>query len=57
MTLGYATKQSGMDRVSTEEIRSRAAASGILGKTEYWTPDIHVGAFQLPPYIARHLRS
>jgi spermidine synthase len=45
------------ERLSTEEIRSRAAASGILGKTEYWTPDIHVGAFQLPPYIARHLRS
>jgi spermidine synthase len=38
-----------------ETVRARAERSGILGMTEYWTPEIHVGAFNLPPYIARHL--
>ncbi|MGH7044532.1 MAG: polyamine aminopropyltransferase, partial [Acetobacteraceae bacterium] len=29
--------------------------AGILGTTQYWTPEIHAAAFRLPPYIARHL--
>jgi spermidine synthase len=37
------------------QIRARAEAAGILGTTRYWTPEIHVGAFNLPPYIAEHL--
>jgi spermidine synthase len=36
-------------------VRARAHAAGILGTTRYWTPEIHVGAFNLPPYIADHL--
>ncbi len=55
MTLGFAAKQAGLDAVSIEAIRERADAAGVLGTTEYWTPEIHVGAFHLPPYIARHL--
>jgi spermidine synthase len=55
MTLGWAAKDPSLTSVPAEEIRSRAAAAGILGSTQYWTPDIHVGAFHLPPYIARHL--
>jgi len=55
MTLGIAAKAPGLDRVPTEVIRSRAAAAGILGQTRYWTPDIHAGAFNLPPYIAELL--
>jgi spermidine synthase len=26
-----------------------------LGATRYWTPEIHTGAFNLPPYIAESL--
>ena len=37
------------------KIRARAQAAGMLGTTRYWTPEIHVGAFNLPPYIAEHL--
>ena len=55
MTLGFAAKAEGMTRVTVSEIAARAAESGILGATQYWTPDIHAGAFHLPPYIARHL--
>ena len=55
MTLGIAAKAEGLDRVPVEVIRERARAAGILGTTEYWTPEVHVAAFQLPPYIARHL--
>jgi spermidine synthase len=44
-----------MTGLSVAEIAARAEAAGIAGKTEYWTPEIHVGAFHLPPYIARHL--
>ena len=55
MTLGWAAKDSSMASVPVAEIRARAAAAGILGTTRYWTPEIHVGAFNLPPYIGQHL--
>lgn len=55
MTLGIAAKVDGLDRVPVEVIRERARAAGVLGTTEYWTPELHAGAFDLPPYIARHL--
>jgi len=55
MTLGFAAKQPGLDKVDVATIRTRATAAGIDGLTRYWTPEIHAGAFNLPPYIAQHL--
>lgn len=55
MTLGWAAKDTGCRSVDVAEIRRRAEAAGILGVTRYWTPEVHVGAFNLPPYIAQHL--
>jgi spermidine synthase len=55
MTLGFAAQQGGLDILPAATLRARAAAAGILGSTEYWTPEVQVAAFQLPPYIARHL--
>ena len=55
MTLGWAAKAKGLRDVPVAEVRARAEAAGILGKTRYWTPEIHAGAFQLPPYIAENL--
>ena len=55
MALGFAAKQPGLDAVGVAVIRERAAAAGILDKTLYWTPQLHVAAFHLPPYIARLL--
>ena len=55
MTLGFAAKQAGLDAVDVATITARAAAAGVLGTTGYWTPGVHAAAFQLPPYIARHL--
>ena len=53
MTLGWAAKSDDLETTNVETIRARAG--DILGSTRYWTPEIHVGAFHLPPYIARHL--
>jgi spermidine synthase len=55
MTLGWSAKDASLRQVDTATIRARAEAAGILGQTQYWTPEIHAGAFNLPPYIARHL--
>ncbi len=55
MTLGWAAKDATLRAVPVETIRARAEAAGILGATRYWTPEIHVGAFALPPYIAENL--
>jgi spermidine synthase len=55
MTLGFAARQPGLDTHPAAEIARRAAAACILGTTQYWTPQVHAGAFHLPPYIARHL--
>ena len=51
MTLGWSAKDATLTQVPTAEIRRRAEAAGILGTTRYWTPEIHTGAFNLPPYI------
>jgi spermidine synthase len=55
MTLGWAAKDASLAATRVETIRERANQAGILGTTQYWTPEIHTGAFNLPPYIARHL--
>jgi spermidine synthase len=55
MTLGWAAKDASLAATPVETIRVRAHQVGLLGTTEYWTPEIHAGAFNLPPYIARHL--
>ncbi len=55
MTLGWSGKDAACRAVPVAEIRRRAEAAGILGTTRYWTPEIHAGAFHLPPYIAEHL--
>jgi spermidine synthase len=55
MTLGWAAKDGGLTRLAPGEVRARAEAAGVLGTTRYWTPEIHAGAFNLPPYIAEHL--
>lgn len=55
MTLGWAAKDVSLSAVGVETIRARAVRAGILGTTRYWTPEIHVGGFNLPPYIAQHL--
>jgi spermidine synthase len=55
MTLGWSAKDASLRQVDTATIRARAEAAGILGQTQYWTPEIHTGAFNLPPYIGKHL--
>lgn len=55
MTLGWSGKDAACRAVPVDEIRRRAEAAGILGTTRYWTPEIHAGAFHLPPYISEHL--
>lgn len=55
MALGFASKQPGFEIVSAERLRQRAAACGVLGRTRYWTPDVHVAAFALPPFIAEQM--
>ncbi|MCG7361228.1 polyamine aminopropyltransferase [Roseomonas sp. ACRSG] len=55
MTLGWSAKDASLRQVDTATIRARAEAAGVLGQTQYWTPEIHTGAFNLPPYIAKHL--
>ncbi|MFT8675712.1 MAG: polyamine aminopropyltransferase [Acetobacter sp.] len=55
MTLGIASKGGALAGQDVAKVRARAEQAGIAGKTQYWTPEIHAGAFNLPPYIARHL--
>ncbi len=55
MTLGWAGKDPALTRLLPEELARRAEAAGITGKSQYWSPEVHAGAFHLPPYIAKHL--
>ncbi|MXV45123.1 polyamine aminopropyltransferase [Saccharibacter sp. 17.LH.SD] len=55
MTLAMAKKGSHPYELNIELLRSRAQDAGLHEVCHYWTPEIHIGAFNLPPYIARHL--
>lgn len=55
MTLGIAGKGSNKTKISVDLIRDRAKQANILGETRYWSPEIHVASFSLPPYIAKEL--
>ncbi len=50
MTLAFATDAPGLGRVPRAALERRFKAAGM--KTRYYTSDIHVGAFELPPFIA-----
>jgi len=56
MAIGWSAKDPACRAVAAAEVERRAAAAGVLGTTRYWTPAIHVGAFDLPPYIMNCLR-
>ena len=56
MTLGLASRVRQTEQLDVEVIRSRAAGAEILGLTRYWSPEVQVAAFALPPYIADCLR-
>lgn len=55
MALGIASKSMPLGVTSVETIQERAEAAGVAGRCDYWSPDIHLGSFKLPPYIARAL--
>jgi spermidine synthase len=55
MALGFASLDAAAMTHGVDVIRGRAQAQGILGTSDYWTPEIHVGSFHLPPYVARHI--
>ena len=55
MTLGFASNDAGLDTIPPAELGRRAQASGLRGRTRYWTPEVHAAAFALPPYIAECL--
>ncbi|MCE2565805.1 polyamine aminopropyltransferase [Komagataeibacter sp. FNDCF1] len=54
MTLGVAAKGGVPGRQPVDVIRARAQKAGIRD-TRYWTPEMHVASFVLPPYIASNL--
>lgn len=55
MTLGWAGKNPQQTQISVADITQRAEDAGITGKSGYWSPQVHVASFWLPPYIAQHL--
>lgn len=55
MTLGMAKKGSKPQLLEIQQIRDRAETAGIMSLCHYWTPEIQWSAFQLPPYISKHL--
>lgn len=54
MTLGIAAKTREL-RQDRDSARRLAEDAGIIGRTRYWSPDVHAASFALPPYIAECL--
>ncbi len=50
VAFGWATDGADLRHQPVEQIRERFAAAGL--ETRFYTPEIHVGAFNLPPFIA-----
>jgi spermidine synthase len=55
MTLGISGKDEAVSGQDAAVLRARAAQSGLEALCQFWTPDIHVGSFCLPPYISAAL--
>lgn len=55
MTLGIAGKGNNYTKQSIEIVTERAKKANILGKTKYWSPEVHIASFCLPPYIQEQL--
>jgi spermidine synthase len=51
MAFGWASDDPAPRRVPLDTLRTRFAAAAI--ETGYYTPEVHLGAFALPPYIAK----
>ena len=51
MTLGYRRQSRGIERRCRRTLRARAEAAGILGATQYWTPEVHAACI---PAAALH---
>ena len=57
MALGIAHKGDAIATGPVDLVRRRAERAGIVGRTRYWSPAVHAGAFALPPYIGAQLPS
>jgi len=55
MALGFASNNRAAVEQSAELIRTRAGMAGLLDATSYWTPEVQVASFHLPPYVAKCL--
>lgn len=55
MTLGIATNRDTLAGLDVETVTRRAERAGILGTTRYWSPELQLACFALPPYIAAEL--
>jgi spermidine synthase len=51
MAMGFATDDTALRRTSVDVIAERYRAAGSF-TTKYWTPELHLGAFALPRFIA-----
>ncbi len=51
MAFGWGSDDVTLRRPSLEELRERLRQAGI--ETRYYTPEVHLAAFALPPYVAR----
>jgi spermidine synthase len=51
MAMGFATDDTNLRRMPAETIAARYAKAGSFA-TQYWTPELQVGAFALPRFIA-----
>ncbi len=51
MAFGWASDDPAPRRIPLDTLRARFSAAAI--ETGYYTPEVHLGAFALPPYIAK----
>lgn len=51
MAMGFATDDKRLRRTPVKTIAARYARAGRF-QTRYWTPELHIGAFALPRFIA-----
>ncbi|MUG89322.1 polyamine aminopropyltransferase [Bombella sp. ESL0385] len=55
MTLGMAKKGTAPHKLELATLQKRAQESEIAESCQYWTPEVHIASFSLPPYIAQNL--
>jgi spermidine synthase len=54
MVLGWATDDANLQEVLVQDLQARVEVAGF--SSDYYSPEVHKAAFELPPFVGKLMR-